>query len=288
MSTKLFSIKELEAFSDLKAHTIRVWESRYAVLSPERSAGNLRRYSLAEVRRLLRCALLTANGYRISAIAKLEDDQLEERIALLTSDSAVQTKALNRLIISMFSNKVEDFEATLDNCLFTFDIDVTIQHIIIPFLEKVHLLSYKDGSGEVHLAVTAIRKKIILGIESIGNEHKDGKTAVLFLPKDEHYDLILLYLAYMLKKNGVHVIYMGTNIPRESLGEILTSRQPDYVCTYVLPRRTKSVESYIGYLREGFPDIKILVATQEEHHTERREHGATYINYKDAGKYITA
>ena len=40
---KNFSIRDLENISGIKAHTIRIWEKRYNLLSPERSKTNIRR-----------------------------------------------------------------------------------------------------------------------------------------------------------------------------------------------------------------------------------------------------
>ena len=43
---KNFSIRDLENLSGIKAHTIRIWEKRYALLSPERTETNIRTYSI--------------------------------------------------------------------------------------------------------------------------------------------------------------------------------------------------------------------------------------------------
>ena len=56
-NTKNFSIRELEKFSGVKAHTLRIWERRYAMLQPQRSAGNIRMYPLEELKRLLQVAV---------------------------------------------------------------------------------------------------------------------------------------------------------------------------------------------------------------------------------------
>jgi abortive infection bacteriophage resistance protein len=42
----VFSIKDLENLSGIKAHTIRIWEKRYNVLQPMRSNTNIRNYDL--------------------------------------------------------------------------------------------------------------------------------------------------------------------------------------------------------------------------------------------------
>ena len=45
----VFSIKDLENLSGIKAHTIRIWEKRYNLLEPERSDTNIRSYSLGSL-----------------------------------------------------------------------------------------------------------------------------------------------------------------------------------------------------------------------------------------------
>ena len=47
-----FSIKDLENLSGVKAHTIRVWEQRYSLLSPTRSATNIRTYSGNDLKKI--------------------------------------------------------------------------------------------------------------------------------------------------------------------------------------------------------------------------------------------
>lgn len=37
-----YSIKQLEALSGIKAHTLRIWEKRYRLFEPSRSDGNQR------------------------------------------------------------------------------------------------------------------------------------------------------------------------------------------------------------------------------------------------------
>ena len=38
----VFSIKDLENLSEIKAHTIRIWEKRYNVMQPMRTDTNIR------------------------------------------------------------------------------------------------------------------------------------------------------------------------------------------------------------------------------------------------------
>jgi DNA-binding transcriptional MerR regulator len=56
----------------IKAHTIRIWEQRYNLFNPGRTDGNIRYYSLNEVRLLIDIALLLQYGHKISRLAKMD------------------------------------------------------------------------------------------------------------------------------------------------------------------------------------------------------------------------
>ena len=61
-----FSIKDLENFTGIKAHTIRAWEQRYQLLNPQRTATNIRYYTDADLKLLLNVNLLNQQGVKIS------------------------------------------------------------------------------------------------------------------------------------------------------------------------------------------------------------------------------
>ena len=65
-----YSIKDLENFSGIKSHTIRIWEKRYNVLEPMRSETNIRFYDIKSLQKLLSIVLLHNYGYKISKISK--------------------------------------------------------------------------------------------------------------------------------------------------------------------------------------------------------------------------
>ena len=49
----VFSIKDLENLSGIKAHTIRIWEKRYNVLEPMRSDTNIRSYDIKNLQKVI-------------------------------------------------------------------------------------------------------------------------------------------------------------------------------------------------------------------------------------------
>ena len=76
----VYSIKELENLSGIKAHTIRIWEKRYNLIEPYRTTTNIRYYTEQELKKILNVAMLNRHGIKISNIARLTDKELTDEI----------------------------------------------------------------------------------------------------------------------------------------------------------------------------------------------------------------
>jgi DNA-binding transcriptional MerR regulator len=72
----VFSIKDLENLSGIKAHTVHYLGERYNVLQPMRTDTNIRLYDLASLQNLLNITLLHEYGYKISKIASYSEDKI--------------------------------------------------------------------------------------------------------------------------------------------------------------------------------------------------------------------
>ncbi|PKP45409.1 MAG: helix-turn-helix-type transcriptional regulator, partial [Bacteroidetes bacterium HGW-Bacteroidetes-11] len=75
-----YSIKDLEQLTGIKAHTIRIWEKRYQLISPERTSTNIRYYTDNDLKRLLNVSILNRHGIKISNIVTMNNDEINERI----------------------------------------------------------------------------------------------------------------------------------------------------------------------------------------------------------------
>ena len=88
----VFSIRDLENFSGIKAHTIRIWEKRYSILEPDRTDSNIRSYNEAELKKILNVSFLNRNGLKISKIAKLDEDELTRKVMTVSSKNDDKSK----------------------------------------------------------------------------------------------------------------------------------------------------------------------------------------------------
>jgi DNA-binding transcriptional MerR regulator len=78
-----YAIKDLELLSGVKAHTLRIWEQRYGILKPHRTDTNVRYYSSEDLKKILNVSLLNSNGYKISKIAQLENNEIINQAQLI-------------------------------------------------------------------------------------------------------------------------------------------------------------------------------------------------------------
>ena len=80
----VYSIKDLEKLSGVKAHTLRIWEKRYNILEPKRTPTNIRYYLDEDLKKILNIALLNRHGIKISKIAKMDKSEIHHKVAELT------------------------------------------------------------------------------------------------------------------------------------------------------------------------------------------------------------
>lgn len=75
-----YRIASVASLTGIPAATIRIWERRYGVVRPERSAGNVRLYAQADIERLALVKAAVDAGHSISTVAALTAEQLHQRV----------------------------------------------------------------------------------------------------------------------------------------------------------------------------------------------------------------
>ncbi|HTH31989.1 MAG TPA: MerR family transcriptional regulator [Lacibacter sp.] len=258
-----FTIKDLENLSGIKAHTIRIWEQRYSFLKPQRTATNIRYYSNLELKMLLNISLLNKYGYKISHIDRMSNEELREKTLTLTSAEAQQERLINELIQHMIDVELEGFEKILDQHVQAKGIEKTITYIIFPFLERIGILWLTDhiNPAQEHLITNIIRQKLIVGIENAITPLSLKAKMLLFLPENEHHEIGLLFLHYLLKSRGVKVIYLGASVPLKDLDYLVELKKPDYIYTHLTTViKEFNFDKFINNLKQRFPQQQIIIS----------------------------
>lgn len=261
----VFTIKDLENLSGIKAHTIRIWEQRYNFLKPNRTGTNIRYYCNQELKTILNISLLNKFGYKISHIDKMSEQELKTRIISLADTEAQQERIVNELITYMIDLDILAFEEVLDNFVLTKGTDKTVNQIVFPFLNRIGILWMTNHihPAQEHLVTNVIRQKLIVGIEGAMAPLRVDKKVLLFLPEGEYHELGLLYVYYLLKSHGVKVLYLGADTPLQDLEFVCKLKKPDYLYTHLTGiGGSFNFEKFVLQVNRSIPDIPLVVSGQ--------------------------
>lgn len=220
----VFSIKDLENLSGIKAHTIRIWEKRYNVLEPMRTDTNIRLYNLASLQKLLNITLLHEYGYKISKIATFPEEKIPQLVREIISMKNSQNYALNSFKMSMMNFDQEIFFNTFDWLISEKTFQEVFKEYFLPLLKELGLLwqSQTISPANEHFMSHLIKQKILIYTEGLQilKPTKTDKVFVLSLPMNEIHQIGLLYLQYEILLQGYKTIYLGESMPIENLEDL--------------------------------------------------------------------
>jgi MerR family transcriptional regulator, light-induced transcriptional regulator len=257
-----YSIKDLEQLSGIKAHTLRIWEQRYDLLSPKRTDTNIRFYDDADLKLILNVALLNDNGFKISKIACMSEAEMREEVIKLTEKSLTHDDQIHALTICMIEMDEERFDKVLSTNILKIGFEQTMMNIIYPFMSKIGVL-WQTGAinpAQEHFISNLVRQKLIVAID--GQIYKGGgKKFLLYLPEGELHEISILFAAYLIKARGHKVIYLGQNTPSEDLLAVYKLHNPEFLLTVITTSPSSEyIQEYIDTLAERFSKSQILLS----------------------------
>ncbi len=259
----LFTIKDLENLSGIKAHTIRIWEQRYNFIKPSRTKTNIRYYTSEELKMILNVSLLNKYGFKVSHINKMTGAELKEKILSLNQAQAQQERLVNEMLQCMIDMDMDQFELVLDNFIAAKGIEKSINFLVFPFLEKVGILWLTNhiNPAQEHLVTNIIRQKLIVGIEKTYALLKISKKVLLFLPEGEHHELGLLFMQYILKSRGASVIYLGSSVPIKDIEYVVKTLKPDYLYTHLTAvGKNFHFDKFISNILQQVPNTPLVIS----------------------------
>ncbi|WP_088341879.1 MerR family transcriptional regulator [Robiginitalea sediminis] len=252
---KSFGIRDLENLTGIKAHTIRIWEKRYNLLEPERTATNIRTYSLKSLQKLLNITLLYNNGYKISKIAEIPEGEIPVHVREIVAQSTVKSHAINALKLAMINFDQGLFQKTFAGLLSERSFREIFWDVFIPLLHELGLLWQTDtiGPAHEHFITHLIKQKIYTCTEKLQTIEptKTDKVFVLYLPENEIHEIGLLFVNYELVLRGYRTIYLGQTIPLENLPDLKNYYDEPYFISYFTVSPTADgLQSYLDDFRE--------------------------------------
>jgi MerR family transcriptional regulator, light-induced transcriptional regulator len=230
----VFSIKDLENFSGIKAHTIRIWEKRYRILEPDRTDSNIRTYNETELKKILNVAYLNRNGLKISRIAQLNDDELTRQVMVVSSQDETRDQNFQpgKILMTAIRFNEQQFKDSLLPYIKHFGIEEAYIRFFHPLLEKSRIL-WQTGSlsrSQEQFVRSTIRQIMIIEDNTLTPLSSKPKASVAMInTSDNLSDNNFLFYKYALKKRGFDVIFTGGILPASEVIEIHKIKAYEYL-----------------------------------------------------------
>ena len=257
-----FSISDLEQLSGIKAHTIRMWEQRYGLLRPVRTATNIRTYSDDDLRRLLNVTTLCGRGQRISQVAKLSDEAISQAVLACCDDAHDYLGQVNALLAAMLGFDEPRLAQLLNETTHQLGFEHMMLNVAYPLLQRIGMmwLAGTVNMAQEHMLAHLLRQKMLAATDALPAVLPTARRWVLFLPADELHELALLFMNYLLRARGHHTLYLGQNLPTVGLAEVGQAYRPDALVAVLTaqPERNRVAE-YAREVQAHFDPATLLV-----------------------------
>ena len=263
----VFSIKDLENLSGIKAHTIRIWEKRYNVLEPMRSETNIRFYDIKSLQKLLSIVLLHNYGYKISKISSLSHEEFNKLANDIISEKSAKNHAISTFKVAMMNFDQALFFNTYNKLLSEKTFKEVFYSVFIPLMHELGFLWQTDtiSPANEHFITFLIKQKLLINTEKVQTltPTNEDKVFVLFLPSNEVHELSIMYLNYEILLNGYQTIYLGESIPIDSLLDLKRAFEKiTFVSYFTVEPNQEILEDYIDEMHEKLiknSDNEILI-----------------------------
>lgn len=242
-----YRIQAVAELTGVPASTLRQWERRYGVPSPDRSASSYRLYSQADVEHIRRMKALAATGVPPSEAARLiaaEEDAAERapdrpEVAAdaapgpsgATIDDVDPYLDLRRRMLTAIGGYDHATLTAICRRLLYMDGATTLfERVVAPVMREVGQ-RWHQGTltvAQEHLASEALGQ-VVRQLLPVVQPPDDAPTALLACFRDELHTLPLYGVAFRLAHAGHRTVVLGARTPPDALAAAVARIEPTLV-----------------------------------------------------------
>jgi len=270
-----YPIKVVSQMTGLSVHVIRAWEKRYSVVEPDRTDTNRRLYSEEDIEKLKLLNDALHLGHHIGGIANLSLLELKKLIpkesnnlleykngfAPINSENLLE-EVLSDSMLAIRNYDAKKLESILLNASAKLTQPILIEELIIPLVYKVGDLWH---TGEIrvaneHLASSVIRGFLYNLLDSY-SLNDSAPVMVTATPRGQEHELGALIAGVVAASSGWKVIYLGSNLPAEEIGAVVSYLKARVVAlSIVYPNDDLHLKHELKKFKHLLPDgVSIIV-----------------------------
>ena len=194
-----------------------------------------------------------------SKVAAMTDKEQRALVLDKSTGGHNHQGTLTSLKVSMIDYDQDTFERILNRCLLNMGAEEAFNSVLGDFIRHLGIL-WQTGAINVaheHFVTGIIKQKLFSLIDQLTvapNAH--SKKHLLFLPAGELHELGLLYLHFLLRKNGQYSLFLGQDVPLEFVKEAADKIDPGVYVSIFTTHPEENVENYLHELGSTFPAQK--------------------------------
>jgi len=219
----LLPIRTVSLVTGVNAITLRAWERRYSLITPQRTPKGHRLYTQKDVERINRVVELLNQGIAVSHVKPLLDHMHGEVLASATRDEGDTWKTRQEMMLGAIERFDEPaLDDTYNDALSLYPVDIVNQRLTTPLLRLLGERWKKRelGIAEEHFFSVYLRNKLGTRIQHM-NQRGSGPLLLLACLPGELHEIGLLFFALAAVDTGYRVLILGANTPLQQIPGVL-------------------------------------------------------------------
>lgn len=232
-----FNLKAVLRETGLAADTLRAWERRYGLPTPQRTAGGHRLYSQYDIETIKWLIARQAEGLSISRAVDLWNEQTasgsdplaglsHSSLALLTgptpalpADTTLDAIRAEWLQACLSFSETQA-EQALNRAFSMFPVEAVCIEVLQKGMSEMGARWYQNQASvqQEHFA-SGLAMRRLDALLSASPAPTRNLTILIGCPPTEWHTFTPLLLALLLRRRGLNVIYLGANVPAERFAE---------------------------------------------------------------------
>ena len=225
---KEFGINVISNACGVKPHTIRTWEKRYQVFTPERSEGGQRLYSENDLTKAKLIVALIEQGHTISNLARHPLQELRSLLVVKNGEvsesdrmfTSLETKKLEQHLVNF---NIDQVASGMQYLRLSLGVKEFIFKIVLPVIHEIEKLALKGiySVTQEHIISTIVRDQ--LGQINLANEGPNHERFALATPEGNLHELPIMIAEIICNANRFSTNFLGASHPAECLSEAVNA-----------------------------------------------------------------
>lgn len=267
METAHLSLQAVARATGLSGHVLRAWEKRYGAIRPARSKAGQRRYTDADVQRLILLERATRAGYPISTIVSRPDAELQRLLHRGAGPKAARVMAAtekefrNGCIRAVRAMDETALARALERALMRLGYHGLLARVVAPLAEEI---GEQWRQGEITAAhehfFTAVARTCLGTAAQQFAPAADAPVLIAATPAGQHHELGAFMAAVLATHLGWRAIYLGPSLPAaEIAAAVVQSEAGALVLSIVYPGDDPKLPGELRAVRKHLPDVELVV-----------------------------